>query len=497
LLPNVSSVGLLVNRANPSAEAFVTETEKAARALHLETLVVHASTEPELVAGFATLARQRIGALVVIADVFFTNRRMLIALLAARHGIPASYPFRDFVIAGGLISYGTDLRETNRLAGQYVGRILKGEKPADLPVQQATKNRDRHQLEYCKGARPHHPRNTVGHRRRGNSMRRREFIAGLGSAAAWPVVGRAQPSTLPVIGFLGVGSFDTREEAFVAAFRRGLSAVGFFESRNVTIEHRWTEGRDDQLPTLAADLVRRRVAAIVAVGSTQAALTAKASTQTIPVVFNVGSDPVEIGLVQSLNRPGSNLTGVSLLVAAIVAKRLQLLHELVPAAKSIALLANPANPSLAADETRELEAAARVLGIELVVLHASRSSEIDTAFATLVERKAGALLVSSDSTFSNLRSSIVVLAARYALPAIYQWREYVAAGGLMSYGPDLADAYRVLGVYTGRILKGEKAGDLPVQQVTKIDLTVNMRTAKALGLTIPETLLATADEVIQ
>jgi putative ABC transport system substrate-binding protein len=273
--------------------------------------------------------------------------------------------------------------------------------------------------------------------------------------------------------------------------------VGFVENRNVAIEQRWTGGRNELLPALAVELVNRRVAIIVAIGSARAALAAKAATQVIPIVFNVGSDPVEIGLVKSLNRPGGNLTGVSLLIAAIVAKRLQLLRELVPTAKSIALLANPANPELVADETRELQAAARVLGVELLVLHASGAGEIDTAFATLFDRKAGALLVSSDSTFSELRDPIVALAARYALPAIYQWPEYVAAGGLMSFGPNLTDAYRILGVYAGRILKGEKAADLPVQQVTKIDLTINMRTAKALGLIIPDTLLASADRVIE
>jgi putative tryptophan/tyrosine transport system substrate-binding protein len=327
-------------------------------------------------------------------------------------------------------------------------------------------------------------------------MRRRVFIAGL-AGTVWPMGARAQQAAIPTIGFLGVGSFDTRTETFIGAFREGLSQIGFVENRNVSIEYRWTGGRNELLPTLAAELVNRRVAVIVAVGSTGAALTAKAATQTIPIVFNVGSDPVEIGLVKSLNRPRGNLTGVSLLISAIVAKRLQLLRELVPSAKSIALLANPANTELAADETRELQTAARVLGVELLVLHAGSASEIETAFAALVDRKVDALLVSSDSTFSELKEAIVALAARHAIPSIYQWREYVSAGGLMSYGPTLADAHRILGVYAGRILKGEKAADLPVQQVTKFDLTINMRTAKALGLTIPDTVLASADQVIE
>jgi putative tryptophan/tyrosine transport system substrate-binding protein len=328
-------------------------------------------------------------------------------------------------------------------------------------------------------------------------MRRRKFIVGLGSGLAWPLVARAQQTRMPLIGFLGVGSFDARSETYVAAFQRGLSELGFYERRNVAIEQVWTDGRSDQLPALAEELVRRRVVVIVAIGSTQAVLAARAATRTIPIVFNVGSDPVEIGLVKSLNRPGGNLTGVSLLISAIVSKRLQLLRELIPGAKSIALLANPTNPMLVADEIRELEPAASVLGVQLLVLHASNPSEIETAFTTLIERRAAALLVSSDTTFSNSRHQIVALAARHAVPAMYQWREYVVAGGLMSYGPDLTDAYRILGVYAGRILKGEKAADLPVQQVTKIDLAVNMLTAKALGLTIPDTVLARANQVIE
>jgi putative ABC transport system substrate-binding protein len=327
-------------------------------------------------------------------------------------------------------------------------------------------------------------------------MKRREFIAGLGSAAVWPLAARAQ-QPMPVVGFLAVGSLDTRSRINVAAFHRGLAEMGYFEGRNVAMEYRWTDGQSDRLPAFAAELVRRQVAVMVAIGGTNAAFAAKAATQTIPIVFSSGSDPVEVGLVASLGRPGGNLTGVSLLITAVVAKRLELLHELAPAATSIALLANPANPVLAADETRELQAAARVLGVNLLVLHASSPSEIDAAFATLVEQRVGALLVSSDADFSIRRDQIVALAARHAVLAIYQWREYTAAGGLMSYGPSLTDAYRINGVYTGRILKGEKPADLPVQQVTKIELVINMKAAKALGLTFPTALLVRADEVIE
>jgi putative tryptophan/tyrosine transport system substrate-binding protein len=276
-----------------------------------------------------------------------------------------------------------------------------------------------------------------------------------------------------------------------------LAETGYIEGQNVAIEYRWAEGHFDRLPALVADLVRRRVAVIAIAGTTTSALAAKAATQSIPIVFTIGSDPVEDGLVASLNRPGGNLTGVTAPQAAVVAKRFEMLHELVPAATPIAFLVNPTNAAVAQAETREAQVAARVLGVDLLVLNASTPSEIDTAFATMVGERAGALVTSSESFFMKQRVQFTVLAARHAVPAIYAWRENVEAGGLMSNGSNPLDSIRQAGVYTGRILKGDKPADLPVQQSTKLELVINLKTAKALGIIIPETLLATADEVIQ
>jgi len=324
-------------------------------------------------------------------------------------------------------------------------------------------------------------------------MKRREFIAGLGAAAAWPRVARAQQPAAPVIGFLGGGS---RDASFLAAFWRGLNEAGYVEGRNVTIEYRFAENQVDRLPVLAADLVRRQVQVIIA-SNTQTALAVKATTQTIPVVFQAGADPVEIGLVRSLNRPGGNLTGISVLNATIAAKRLQLLHEIAPAAASIGFLVNPANPVLAESETAQVQPAARALGVRLLVLNASGEHEINAAFATLVEQRIDTLQVSADPLFINKSDRLVELAAQYAVPTIYQYRESTAAGGLMSYGTSLTGQYRQLGIYAARILKGGQPADLPVEQVTKFEFVINLKTAKALGLTIPSGILAIADEVIE
>jgi putative ABC transport system substrate-binding protein len=325
-------------------------------------------------------------------------------------------------------------------------------------------------------------------------MRRREFITLLGGAAvAWPLAARAQQPAMPVVGFLDNGSPGSG--ASVGGLLRGLNEAGYVDGRNVAVEYRWAENQSDRLPALAADLVRRKVAVIVTPGSTLAAFAAKGATTTIPIVFGVGFDPVELGLVGSLNRPAGNLTGVSRLTHEAVTKRLALLHEMVSAATSIAVLSNPANRANEA-ETRELQVAARVLGLRLLVLNASSLDEIETAFATLVQQRVGGLLVNSDVLFTNRPEQLATLAARHVVPAIYAYREYVAVGGLMSYGASFADSFRQVGVYAGRILKGEKPGDLPVQQPTKFELTINLKTAKALGLEIPPMLLARADQVI-
>jgi putative tryptophan/tyrosine transport system substrate-binding protein len=333
-------------------------------------------------------------------------------------------------------------------------------------------------------------------------MRRRDFITGLGGAAAassaiWPLAARAQQPGMPVIGFLSSGSPGDPFATNIPFFLRGLAETGYAEGRNVAIEYRWAEGHNDRLPALVADLIRRRVAVIVLPNNTASALAAKAATQTIPIVFLIGRDPVEIGLVASLNRPGGNVTGVASLGVEAAAKRFELLHELVPAATQIALLANPTNPVLSEAETREAQLAARVLGVRVQVLNASNATEIDAAFGTLVAQQAGALVVSADNLFLGQRDQLVAAVARRAVPTIYYYREQAAAGGLMSYGTNFPEAHQQVGVYAGRILNGEKPADLPVQRVTRIELVINMKTAKTLGLTFPLTLLGRADEVIE
>jgi putative tryptophan/tyrosine transport system substrate-binding protein len=327
-------------------------------------------------------------------------------------------------------------------------------------------------------------------------VRRRDFIAGLGSAAAWPLAARAQQVPVPTVGFLNPASSQMSRSTRIAAFVRGLADTGYVEGRNVTIEYRWADGRNDRLPALAADLVRRKVAVLVAVGGIPSALAAKAATDDIPIVFQIGSDPVEFGPVGSLAQPGGNLTGVTSLSAEVIAKRLELLHELVPGASMIALLVNPASP-FAQVETKELEAAARVLGIRLFVLRASNPDEMRDAFAALEHQSLGALVVGDDPTFISASDLLVALALRHKVAAIYQWHEVVSAGGLMSYGQDLDAQFRIAGTYAGRILHGERPSTLPVQQATKVELFINLKTARALGIAFPQTLLARADKVIE
>jgi len=327
-------------------------------------------------------------------------------------------------------------------------------------------------------------------------IQRRKFLATLlGGAAAWPLAARARQPAMPVVGFLNGGTADGYAP-MVAAFRQGLNEAGYVEGRNVAIEYRWAGGQYDRLPSLAADLVQQKVT-VIAATTTPATLAAKAATSTVPIVFTTGGDPVELGLVASLNRPGRNLTGVTNLNVEVVPKRLELARELFPGATTVALLVNPANP-VAATVSKDLQAVADTLGVRLHVLHASTEADFEAAFATAVQLRAAALVITAaDPVFGSYAAQLGALALRHRVPAIYQYREFAAAGGLMSYGGYTTDTYRLGGVYTGRILKGEKPADLPVVQSTKVELIINLKTAKALGLTVPLTLLGRADEVIE
>jgi putative tryptophan/tyrosine transport system substrate-binding protein len=327
-------------------------------------------------------------------------------------------------------------------------------------------------------------------------VRRRDFITLLGGAAfAWPVAARAQQPVMPVIGYLNNVSPES-DASRLTGLRRGLSQTGYVEGRNLVIEYRWAGNQADRLPGLAADLAQLRVAVIVSPGLV-ATLAAKASTTSIPIVFGLGNDPVQLGLVASLNRPGGNLTGFNAVGSELGAKGLALLHELVPSVATIGFLENPNNNPVSELMTRDVLAAARVIGVKVQILKAGTDREIDAAFVSLVQARTGALFVGNDAFFNNRIEQLVALAARHAIPTMYAFREFVVAGGLISYGSSLIETYRQVGLYAGRILKGEKPADLPVQQITKLELIINLKTAKTLGLEVPDRLLALADEVIE
>ena len=328
-------------------------------------------------------------------------------------------------------------------------------------------------------------------------MKRREFITLLlGAATAWPLAARAQQPVLPVIGFLGSASPDDYTIR-LRAFREGLRAAGYVEGQSVNIEYRWAEAHNDRLPELAAQLVHQQVAVLVAGGGTASALAAKAATASIPIVFGIGADPVGVGLVASLNRPGGNVTGVTSLNIEVGPKRLELMHELLPSATSLALLVNPANPALAEPALRSAQAAAHAIGLQLHVLHASSERDFDTAFAALSQLHAGGLVIGADNFFTAKSEQLAALTVRHTVPAIYQFRQFATAGGLMSYGSSETEYYGLIGSYAGRILKGDKPADLPVQQSTKVELIINLKAARALGLTVSLPLLGRADEVIE
>jgi putative ABC transport system substrate-binding protein len=328
-------------------------------------------------------------------------------------------------------------------------------------------------------------------------IERREFIAGLGTAAvAWPFETSAQQPPMPIIGFVNGGSAEA-STSVVAAFRKGLGETGYVERRNVTVDYHWLEGQYDRLPSLMADLVRRRVAVIATPGTIAGSIAAKAATATIPIVFAVSEDPVKLGLVASLARPGGNATGLNFFNVELVAKRLELLHELVPKAVRIAVLVNPANATIAETTTSEVYKAARAIGVQIQILNATTIDEIDAAFASLARERFDALFVASDSFFTSRRVQIANWAARGGIAATFPLRDYVEAGGLMSYGTDDADRFRQTGIYVGKILNGAKPADVPVLQPTKLEFVINLQTARVLGIEVPETLLATADEVIR
>jgi putative ABC transport system substrate-binding protein len=326
---------------------------------------------------------------------------------------------------------------------------------------------------------------------------RRQFISALGgTAVAWPLVARAQQPALPVVEFISGGSADALARE-VSALRKGLNESGYVEDQNVTVEYHWLEGQYDRLPALMADLVRRQVAVIATPGSGQVALAAKAATMTIPIVFGVGEDPVRLGLVASLARPGGNATGINFFLSEVVAKRLRLLHDLVPKAVRVAVLVNPANTSATKSTLRDVQEAAPTIGLQIQIVNATTIGEIDAAFATLARERPDALFVAPDAFFNSRRVQFATLTARDKIPATYPNRDFVAAGGLMSYGTDRADAYHQVGVYIGRILKGAKPADLPVLQMSKFEFVINLQTARALGIEVPPAVLSIADEVIE
>jgi putative tryptophan/tyrosine transport system substrate-binding protein len=333
--------------------------------------------------------------------------------------------------------------------------------------------------------------------RRFEGTRRRDFISLVGgSAVAWPLAARAQQVALPVVGFVNAGSADASADR-ARAFRKGLSEAGYVEGQNVTVEYHWLEGQFDRVPSLMADLVRRQVAVIATPAGNYASQAAKAATTTIPIVFSVGEDPVRLGLVASLARPGGNATGINFFGSEVVAKRLGLLHDVVPKAIRIAVLVNPANVPIAESTLREISEAAPAIGLQIQVLNAHTSGKIEAAFATIVRDRADALLVASDVSFVARRVQFATLATRYVIPAIYHSREFVEVGGLMSYGTDTQEQFRQVGVYTGQVLKGAKPADLPVLQSTKFELVINLQTARALGIEVPNALLLVADETIE
>jgi len=468
--PRVTRAAVLFDSSSPTGFGQMGAIQSVAPSLGVEISPINFRDPTDIERAVVAFARGSNDGLIALPGVQPLIHRELIIALAARQKLPAVYPYRYHVTSGGLISYGPDEIEQYRQAAGYVDRILKGEKPGDLPVQAPTKYELLINLKTAKAL------------RRGDRMKRRAFITLLGGAAVtWPLAARAQQPAMPVVAFVNAGSSDP---PLAAAFRKGLNEASYVEGQNLTVEYHWLEGQFDRLPALMADLVRRRVAVIAAPAGNYAAQVAKSATTAIPIVFGVGDDPVKLGLVTSLARPGGNLTGINFFANELSVKRLALLHELVPKAVRIAVLVNPSNPATEGTLRDTLEAG-RAIGLQIQVLKASTSREIEAAFATLVRDRAEALYVAGDVFFTSRRVQLVTLAATNRIPASYPSREAVEAGGLMGYDADRAGMYRQVGAYTGQILKGAKPADLPVLQSTKFEFVVNLQTARALGLEVP------------
>ena len=499
IAPGVTRIAVIRDASLTSGTGQFAAIQSAASAFRVELRAVGVEDAGEIDRGVTAFAHSPNGGLIVPGSALATRHRDLIITLAARHKLPALYFDRAFVAAGGLMSYGPVQIDLYRQAASYVDRILKGEKPADLPVPHPTKYELVINLQTAR-ALGLTCRHAARPRRRGDRMmRRREFITLIGGAAyRWPFAARAQQPSMPVIGFLASGSppLERRSDHNLAAFRTGVEEAGFVEGKDVIIDYKWARGQFDRLPTLASELVARPVDVIFAFGTPIPARAAKAATSTIPIVFAYGGDPVADGLVASLNRPGGNVTGATFITAALAAKRLELLRELVPNADTVGVLVNPKN-QLADTQLKDADAASRSLGQPMHIAYASSENEFEAAFTALARQGVRALLLGTDTIFFNRRDQLIALAASHRIPAIYTFREYVRDGGLISYGPIQTETIRQAGLYAGRILKGAKPADLPVLQPTKFELVINLKTATALGLEVPWFLQQRADEVIE
>jgi putative tryptophan/tyrosine transport system substrate-binding protein len=449
----------------------INQVREAAHKLGMDVTMLDIKQAEDIGPAFEALKGEA-QALFIVGSPFTLAHRAQINTLAQQARLPTMYYVRESVAAGGLMSYGPNFPDLFRRTAELVDKILRGTKPSDIPVEQPTK------FDFAI--------NLIG---------RRRLIAGLGSLATCPFIARGQQSVMPLVGYITARP-DQPGKGYAAAFRKGLGETGYVEGQNVAIEYRWTEAQNSPLPAFVSDFIDRRVDVIAPLSNTAAALAAKAATQTIPIVFRIGGDPVASGLVASLNRPGGNVTGVTTLGAELEQKRVELLRDLFPPGALVGALVNPTNANVAV-VTEEIQAAAHHLGVRLLIWHTSAPSEIEAAFASVGRQGISGVLMIADNLFFVQRDLLVTLAARTCVPTIYTDRSFAEAGGLMSYGTDIPDGFRVAGVYTGRILKGERPADLPVQRSTKTELVINMKTAKALGLTIPESFLLRADEVIE